>query len=243
MVSFTFSVKPQNENIVSVHERRTTARLLRCLNSGPARACHRDSESVLQGLDGRCTFLSESRRRNSTACGGLLDERGTIRSELRAESKVGVLRTVREISGGLRMSRTGSKLGRRIGVGLGSWLAGTLLALGLMGLTSPSAAELTSIDVSDAEGPALDAKVAVADAETGLPVASGRTDTTTGRFSFSSLPDSEFIVTVNTASGYLGAARVGSGATTSIDAETPVTDLSKALYSGSSVTLNRGTAS
>jgi hypothetical protein len=99
------------------------------------------------------------------------------------------------------------------------------------------AAELTSVDVSDPTGLALDAKVAVSDATTGLPVASGRTDTLTGRFSFSSLPDSEFIVTVNTVAGYVGAQRVASGATISVTADTSVADLLKVGYAGDEVSL------
>ena len=99
------------------------------------------------------------------------------------------------------------------------------------------AAELTSVDVSDPTGLALDAKVAVSDATTGLPVASGRTDSLTGRFSFSSLPDSEFIVTVNTVAGYVGAQRVASGATISVMADTSVEQLLKVGYAGDEVSL------
>ena len=99
------------------------------------------------------------------------------------------------------------------------------------------AAELTSVDVSDPTGPALDAKVAVSDAATGLPVASGRTDTLTGRFSFSSLEESEFIVTVNTVEGYVGAQRVSSGATISVMADTTVEELLKVGYAGGEVSL------
>jgi hypothetical protein len=120
-------------------------------------------------------------------------------------------------------------------------LVAALLALGL-GPSGGLAAELTSIDVQDPAGLAVDAKVTVADAATGLLVASGRTDTTTGRFSFSSLPGAQFVVVVNTAAGYVGSHRVGSGEVASIYADTTVEALPKTTYSGTLVTLGTSQA-
>jgi hypothetical protein len=134
------------------------------------------------------------------------------------------------------MSRMGSWLTRRIrdlsgGCGIAALLA---LALAPPGVR---AAELTSVDIVDPAGLALDAKVTVTDAATGLPVAGGRTDSLTGRFSFSSLPGYRFVVTVNTSAGYVGSETVASGATESIFADAYVDDLPKVTYLGTTVTL------
>jgi hypothetical protein len=137
------------------------------------------------------------------------------------------------------MSGIGRRQGRRFGMSWGGRVAAALLAL-LLGPSSSRPADLTSVDVQDPAGLALDAKVTVADAATGLLVASGRTDTQTGRFSFSSFAGSEFVVTVATAAGYVGSERVSSGASASIFADGAVGNLPRATYSGTTVTVDYG---
>jgi hypothetical protein len=127
-------------------------------------------------------------------------------------------------------TKPGQKTSKRMGpVGL---LAAVLLGLAVAALPSAALAKtVTTVEIMDANGPSI-AKVSVADARNGRPVASGVSDEATGQFAFPGNSNRDYIVTVHTQSGFVGSERVFAGELVTIVADQPAGALDPVTIQG-----------